>query len=113
MSDKAIKEAPKAVEEILGMECTSEDWLPLNGTPEIVKSLKDKMIQTRSKSKKSKKRPQVKSESQTSTKKPRATDFTPEEASKRIYASIFSSDDGRAGETFLCRSVGARGMNLT
>ena len=121
MSDRTLKEADKAVSEILGMEFVSEDWLPLNGSPEVVKILRDKMIalRTRSRSKKSKKRqpaaPQDPAANNNTPKKKQRTveAFAPEDASKRIYASIFSQDDGREGETFLCRSVAARGMNLT
>lgn len=113
VSDKAIKEAPKAVSEILGAEFTSEDWLPLNGDPEVVQNLKDKMI---SKRKKVKSKKTKRSNAQTDSvpkKKLRATDYAPKDASMNIYASIFDTEERREKETFLCRSVAARGMNLT
>ena len=113
LSDRAVKDAPRAVAEILGMEAKPEDWLPLNGSADVVKILKDKLMTKRRVSKKSKKRHPMASDSKHPKKKRTAVDYAPEEASKQIYASIFSSESGQGDETFLCRSVGARGMNLT
>eukprot|EP00210_Caulerpa_lentillifera_P005670 g5422.t1 len=125
LSERAIKEAPQAVEELIGQKSNGEDWLPLNGSPELVKKLKDKMVSKRKL--KSKKRmrnndslqvEKRKVESDLSgtekkKKKAGAEEYAPKKASKKVYASIFSAPNSEETETFLCRSVGARGMNLT
>ena len=113
LSDRAIKDAPRTIAEILGMEAEAADWLPLNGSADVVKVLKDKLVAKRKISKKSKKRHPMSSDSKRPKKKRTAVDYAPEEASKQIYASIFSRESDQGDETFLCRSVGARGMNLT
>lgn len=123
LSERAIKEALEAVEELIGKKSEAEDWIPLNGSPEVVKSLKDKLVKKR----KSKTKKRVRNndshqvqkskddslEGTAKKKRSNAEVHAPEKASKSVYASIFSTPNTEEPETFLCRSVGARGMNLT
>lgn len=48
MSERGIKEAVQAVRDVVGSgDCGPEDWVPLNGTPEEVKALRDALINER------------------------------------------------------------------
>lgn len=48
MSERGIKEAIQAVKDVVGSkDCGPGEWIPLNGTPEEVKELRDELINQR------------------------------------------------------------------
>ncbi|CAD7695046.1 unnamed protein product, partial [Ostreobium quekettii] len=120
VSQKALKEFPQVVEDLVGEKWEAEDVIPINGTEEEVDVLRERMIKRRqaAKGKKGRKRSRPGEDQQPQNnsagpKKVKATDFTPANASKHVYASIFSSSRPEDRETYMCRSTGARGVNLT
>ncbi|GFH15535.1 ubiquitin-like domain-containing protein [Haematococcus lacustris] len=83
LSEKAVKEAPSVVAELLGSKPASEDWIPVNpsGMP--------------------------------AAKKAKVMETMPQHATSKLYASLFTSSiKNPVKETYCCRSTSARGMNL-
>ena len=146
VSARALKEVPEVVRELLlesangkkGKVERSGAWIPLNGTPEELEGLRERLDAGRAGSKggKHKRRLEPGEEGPNSAaKRPaaapgarpqghevlatrpkfKAVDHLPEGAGDReAYASIFtSSRKGDEKETFMCRSVSARGGALT
>ena len=123
VSERAVREAKECVEELAGGpgSCVSGNLLPLNGTDEEVKLLREAWEAKRAKKKGKKGK---KKQAALEDKRPglgpkkrefKAVDALPKGASKEVYASIFtsSSKGGQEKETFLCRSTSARGSALT
>ena len=145
VSARALKEVPEVVRELLLESANKKKgkveggaWIPLNGTPEELEGLRERLDAGRAGSKggKHKRRQAPGEEGPTSAaKRPaaapgarpqghevlatrskfKAVDHLPEGAGDRdAYASIFtSSRKGEEKETFMCRSVSARGGALT
>ncbi|GMH42252.1 hypothetical protein BSKO_10171 [Bryopsis sp. KO-2023] len=117
VSERAIKGGIQAVKDVIGgKDCGPDQWIVLNGSEEEVKALRDGLIEKRGLLKKDKKRKKEQKEQGDSKKQKvlKATEFTPELASKDVYHSLFNSSRGdESKETYLCRSTAARGMNLT
>jgi len=133
VSHRAVKEAREVVEELVGGTFpsgkslaeegagVSVSLLPINGTEEEVRALREAKVEAlllkRSKKKKKKTRDSGKIKETALQPKPKqfkaAESMLPKGASKEVYASIFtSSRTEEAKETFLCRSTGARGGQL-
>jgi len=123
VSQRAVREAKECVEELSG-GTVEGNLLPLNGTEDEVRALRDKWEkdqQAKKKKKKKKRARQGDGKDKQDGKKRKegkkeftATDVMPEGANKEVYASIFtSSRKEETKETFLCRSTSARGSALT
>ena len=136
VSQRAVKEAKECVEELVGGKGQIAELLPINGTDEEVKALREKVEAARrrklqkkleKKRKKEQKEKQTKATertipaaSESKEKRSREGEDEKEDELKRprsVYESLFTSSqkDGEASskETFLCRSTSARGMSLT
>lgn len=116
VSHRAIKEAKECVEELVGGASVGEEsLLPINGTEEEVKVLREKLSKREKRRKKKKKEEEDKGNNSNNNSK-RQKLAVPAGANEDVYASIFTSsrkEDESKGETFLCRSNAARGMSLT
>ncbi len=139
VSHRAVKEAREVVEELVGATFSSAaevsaaagkeggalpraSLLPINGTDEEVRALRQEALLRRGK-KGGKKKKKTKGKGAMSRDKglqakPKpfkaAESMLPKGASKEVYASIFtSSKKEETKETFLCRSVSARGGQLS
>ncbi|GFR53085.1 hypothetical protein Agub_g15795 [Astrephomene gubernaculifera] len=148
VSEKALKEVPAVVEELVGGKLKELETIPVNPNGEQLEQLRARVaarLAEKAAAKKDKKRSAAAAAalaapangtaiaSRRSASPPPANGGAagatgagaaaakrlkvPEGASKEVYASIFSSSrpGGAAAEkeTFCCRALSARGMNLT
>ena len=123
VSHRAVKEAKECVEEFVGAKLDGdESLLPLNGTEQEVKILREKVEAARALKKKKKKSGKKRSmgpPAVNASEKKEGGHPASAAASKRpktVYESLFTSsqEESASGkETFLCRSTSARGMSLT
>eukprot|EP01092_Planopodium_desertum_P009399 TRINITY_DN40277_c0_g1_i4.p1 TRINITY_DN40277_c0_g1~~TRINITY_DN40277_c0_g1_i4.p1 ORF type:complete len:162 (-),score=11.88 TRINITY_DN40277_c0_g1_i4:109-573(-) len=122
--------AQQVLAEITGDKCLAcgkifvpDDVIELIGTPEVVESLKEKLLLKRSKEPKAKKRKKPKTEGSAEKKSKAAAASTarpkvlpsvaipkkvdvPKFADVSVYKSLFRSDtEKKVKETFLCRNV--------
>lgn len=142
VSEKALKEVPAVVEDMIGGKWNEDDVIPINPTGEALEQqrakLGAKLVAERDK-KKAKKAAKSGTDAagaaavngaQKRSASPEAAapggataaakrakkslELAPAGATKEVFASIFTSSSKQdAKETFCCRSLGARGVNLT